>query len=166
MFVVLLTGLPGSGKTACLTALSDALVDDEVAHAALEADEVAWAFPFPDNRERCEHLRACAESHRRAGQDLLLVTEVIESDGHLGEVLAAVGADDHLLVRLDADPDTLRERITAREPPGWHSLRWLLDYTERMRSALDRIEHVHLSLDSSHLPPAEIAARIREAAGR
>ena len=166
MFVVLLTGLPGSGKTACLTALSDALVDDEVAHAALEADEVAWAFPFPNNAGRCEHLRACAESHRRAGQDLLLVTEVIESEAHLGEVLAAVGADDHLLVRLEADPATLRERITAREPPGWHSLPWLLDYTERMRSAVDGIDRAHLSLDSARLDPAEIAARIRDTAGR
>ena len=166
MFVVLLTGLPGSGKTACLTALSDALVDDEIAHAALEADEVAWAFPFPDNAGRCEHLRACAASHHRAGQDLLLVSEVIESDAHLGEVLAAVGADDHLLVRLDADADTLRQRIVAREPPGWHSLPWLLDYTERMRSALDRLEHVHLVLDSGQLAPVEIAERIRVAAGR
>ena len=50
-FVVLLTGPPNAGKTATLTALSDALVDDGTALAAVDVDEVAWGYaPGPSAR--------------------------------------------------------------------------------------------------------------------
>jgi hypothetical protein len=163
VFAVVLSGAPGSGKTVCLEALSDALIHDEISHAAIDVDEVAWAFPYPDNAERLERLRALWESHRGAGHGLLLMVEVIESSAHLGEVLAAVGAGDHLLVRLDAGPATLRERIVAREPPGWSGLAYLLDYTERMLPSIAAVDGVHLGLDSERLGPAEIAERIRAA---
>jgi hypothetical protein len=163
LFAVVLTGLPGAGKTATLTALSDALVVDRVEHASVDADEVAWAYPFPDLAGRCEHLRAWREAQQRAGQELVLVAEVIESDAHLGDVLAALGADDHLLVRLEAAPGTLRERIVAREPPGWFGLSHLLGEAESLAPALAALQGVHLSLDTEGLTLAEISDRIRAA---
>src|SRR3954447_2496523 len=116
VFAVVVTGPPGSGKTVTLTALSDALVRDGVAHAAVDVDEVAWAYPYPDLAQRCEHLRVWCAAHRSAGHETLLVAEVIESAAHLDDVLAALDADDHLLVRLDAALETLRQRIIVREP--------------------------------------------------
>ena len=136
MFAVLLTGPPGAGKTVALTALSDALVADQVEHAAVDVDEVAWAYPFPTLVQRCEHLRSCGDSHRRAGRQVLLVAEVIESSGHLRDVVDAIGADELLLVRLEARLETLRQRIIAREPPGWHGLDHLLGETEPLHRAL------------------------------
>ena len=73
MFAVVVTGPPGVGKTVCLTALSDVLVEDEIAHAAVDVDEVAWAFPFLEDGRRCEHLKGWGELQCRAGHDLLLV---------------------------------------------------------------------------------------------
>jgi hypothetical protein len=163
MFAVVLTGPPGAGKTACLTALSDALTDDRIAHATVDVDEVAWAYPFPNLAQRCEHLRAWCEPHRRAGRDLVLVSEVIESPAHLGDVLASLGADDHLLVGLEAAPDTLRKRIVTREPPGWSGLQYLLEYTDRLRVSLSELDDVHLLVDSERLAPEEIVHRIRSA---
>jgi hypothetical protein len=163
VFVVVLTGPPGAGKTVCLTALSDALVDAQIAHAAVDVDEVAWAYPFPDVRQRCDHLRVWGDLHRREGHDLLLVAEVIESAAHLSDVLASVGAGDHLLVRLEAAPDTLRRRIVTREPPGWSSLDWLLDDTNKSMVALAGLDGVHLVLDTERVGPAEVVERIRAA---
>jgi len=134
VFAVVVTGPPGSGKTVTLEALSDALVKDRVAHAAVDADEVAWSYPFPDLAQRCEYLRVSCAAHRRAGYETLLVAEVIESAAHLDDVLAALGSDDHLLVRLDAPLDTLRLRIIAREPPGWASLDYLLEETPKLQT--------------------------------
>jgi hypothetical protein len=161
VFAVVLTGPPGAGKTVALTALSDALVKDEVAHAAVDVDEIAWAYPFPSLAQRCDHLRAWCIPHRRAGHDVLLVAEVIESFGHLGDVLASLSADDHLLVRLDAAPATLRQRIIDREPPGWSSLAWLLDETPRLQAALAELDGVHLVIRSDHLTLVEVVDRIR-----
>jgi chloramphenicol 3-O-phosphotransferase len=163
VFAVLLTGAPGAGKTAALLALSDALIDDQIAHAAVDADEVAWAYPFPDLDERIEHLRAWVAPHALAGRELVLVAEVIESPTHLDDVLAALGADDHLLVRLDAALNTLRERIVAREPPGWSGLSHLLGETPTLKASLVGLDGVHLALDTERLRPAEVCARIRAA---
>lgn len=163
MFVVVLTGPPGAGKTVTLAALSDALIDDGVAHSAVDVDEVAWAYPYPDLAQRCEHLRAWSDPHRRGGRDVLLVAEVIESPGHLIDVLAAVGADDHLLVRLDAAPATLRQRIIAREPPGWSSLEHLLDETPRLQEGLAELDGVHLVISTQQATLPDVVGQIRSA---
>jgi hypothetical protein len=161
VFAVVLTGPPGAGKTVTLTGLSDALVKDGVAHSAVDVDEVAWSYPFPGLSQRCEHLRAWSCSHRRAGRDLLLVAEVIESPGHLIDVLAAVGADDHLLVRLDAPLATLRQRIIAREPPGWPGLGYLLDETPRLQQGLSDLGGVDLVLSTETATTSQVVDRIR-----
>jgi hypothetical protein len=163
VFAVIVTGAPGAGKTASLLALADALIDAEVAHAAGDVDELAWAYPYPDLAGRCDHLRAWAGSHREAGLDLLVVGEVIESEPDLGDVLAAVGADDHLLVRLVAPAATMRERIVAREPAGWSGLERLLAEVEPLSGALEALDGVHLTLDTLELGPGEVAERIRAA---
>lgn len=163
MFAVLVTGPPGSGKTATLTALLDALAEDGVPHAGVDVDEISWAYPFPDLARRCGHLRAWRNSHARAGATLFVVAEVIESRAHLLDVLAALGTDDHLLVRLRAEPATLRERIIAREPHGWFGLDQLLDETERLQATMPSLEGVHVVLNSEHLSVAAITESIRAA---
>jgi broad-specificity NMP kinase len=161
VFAVIVTGPPGAGKTTCLIALADALIDRQVAHAAVDVDEVAWAYPFPSDGERLVLLGHAWDAHRGAGHDLLLVAEVVESNAHLAELLSAVGADDHLLVRLEAQPATMRERIVAREPAGWSGLEHLLGEVERYAVALPKLDGVHVTLDSERLSPEEEAALIR-----
>lgn len=163
MFVVVVNGAAGAGKTRCLEALSDALVKDEVSHAAIDSDEVAWAYPYPSNQERFELLRASWEAHRRAGHDLLLVAEVVESTEELDYVLDAVGADDHLHVLLESSPATLRQRIVEREPANWSGLEHLLAETERWAVVLKQLDGVHLRLDTERLGPDEVTAHIRAA---
>jgi hypothetical protein len=163
VFAVVLTGPPGAGKTVTLTALSDALVNDRVAHSAVDVDEVAWTYPFPNLAQRCEYVRAWSDVHRRAGRDVVLVAEVIESSEHLVDVLAALGAEDHLLVRLDAAPATLRQRIMAREPAGWSGLEFLLDATPGLQDGLAELDSAHLVISSEQATLAQIVDQIRSA---
>ena len=163
MFVVLVTGPPGSGKTATLTALLDALAESKIPHAGVDVDELSWAFPFPDLSQRCEHLRAWRNSHARAGASLLIVAEVIESPAHLADVLAALGADEHTVVSLQADLATLRARIIEREPDGWFGLGHLLGETERLAASTNSLGDVHLVFDTTHSSAGEVASAIRSA---
>jgi broad-specificity NMP kinase len=163
VFAVVVTGPPGSGKTVTLTALSDALVRDGVAHAAVDVDEVAWAYPYPDLAQRCEHLRVWCAAHRSAGHETLLVAEVIESAAHLDDVLAALDADDHLLVRLDAALETLRQRIIVREPSGWVGLDHLLAETAELQVSLAELEGVHAIVDAENSTFTQIVDQIRSA---
>ena len=161
MFAVVVNGAPGAGKTVCLEALSDALVKDEISHAAIDVDEVAWAYPYPSDAERIVLLRASWEAHRRAGHDLLLVAEVVESQEALAGLLEAVGADDHLQVVLESAPATLRKRIVEREAPDWSGLDHLLSEMERWAAVLTTLDGAHARLDTDRLSPNEVAARIR-----
>ena len=163
MFAVLITGPPGAGKTTALIALSDALIDDRIAHAAADVDELAWGYPFPSLARRCEHLRAWCEAHRRDCGDLVVVAEVIESPGHLRDVLRALDADDHLLVRLEAAVPTMRGRIVAREPPGWSGLERLLDESRALGASMKLLDGAQLVLDTERLAPDELARLIRAA---
>ena len=158
---MIVSGAPGAGKSSALMALSDALIDDELPHACGDVDELAWAYPWPDLARRTEHLRRWRESH--SDRELLLVAEVVESAAHREQLLAALGAEDHLLVCLEAPAATLRARITAREPPGWSGLERLVGEAEPLQEALAGLDGVHLRLDSERLAPAEISDRIRSA---
>ena len=161
MFVVLITGAAGSGKTTYVTALTDVLADDDIAHAAVEADDVSWAYPYPDLGARVEYLSRAASAYRDHGHDLLLVGEVVESSEHLAQLLAAVGADDHLLVRLTAPYMLLRQRILAREPVEWSGTGYLLDETRRWARVIDGLDEAHLTVDTVRTSPLQAAALIR-----
>jgi chloramphenicol 3-O-phosphotransferase len=164
VFAVLITGAPGGGKTTYLTALTDVLADDEVAHAVIDADEVSWAYPYPDLNGRAEYVRRATAAHREQGHELLLLGEVVESAEHLAVLLNAVGADDHLLVRLTAPYMLLRQRILEREPPEWSGTEHLLEETKRWVERIDALDGAHLTIDTVRTGPLEAAARIR--AGR
>ena len=95
--------------------------------------------------------------------ETLLVAEVIESAAHLGDVLAALDADDHLLVRLDAALATLRQRIIVREPPGWVGLDHLLAQTPELQVALAELQGVHAAVDTENSTSTQIVDQIRSA---
>ena len=114
MRAVLITGPPGAGKTSVLTALVDALSDDDVPHAALEVEAVVWTHPALDDDARLRHVRVVSALLRKAGAELLLIADTVEAEDELAALTGAIGADEAFVVRLSAEPDTLAERIVAR----------------------------------------------------
>ena len=126
MFALVLTGAPGAGKTAVLEALSDQLVVEDVRHAMVETEALTSAYPPLDDDQWLEPIQAVSGLYRRCGYPLLLVAATVESGEDLRRLLAAVGADEHAVVRLEAEPQTLHQRIVEREPAGWSGLDELL----------------------------------------
>jgi hypothetical protein len=161
VFAVVITGAAGVGKTTYLTALTDVLADDGIAHAAIDTDDVSWAYPYPDLEGRTEYIRRAWEAYRDQGHELLLLGEVVESAEHRARLLAAAGTDDHLLVRLTAPYMLLRQRILAREPIEWSGTEYLLEETRRWKDGIDALDDVHLTIDTVRTGPLEAAARIR-----
>ena len=88
---LVVTGPPGSGKSAVAGALHDALGDEGVRAAFIEVDELERSYP-PIGRERAlRHLALLCDSYRAAGFELLLVTATAEDDAYLADTLAATG---------------------------------------------------------------------------
>jgi chloramphenicol 3-O-phosphotransferase len=161
VFAVVVTGAAGVGKTTYLTALTDVLADDGIAHAVIDADDVSWAYPYPVLQARVGYIGRAWAAYREQGHELLLLGEVVESAEHLAELLDAVGADDHLLVRLTAPYMLLRQRILAREPVEWSGTEHLLEETRRWAEVTDTLDGAHLTIDTVRTGPLEAAARIR-----
>lgn len=165
MFAVLLTGPPGAGKTSVLTALHDALSDDDVAHAAIEVEMLAFEHPGPSDEQRLGRVRATCAQHRASGHRLVLVAETLETDDDVARLVGAVGADEHVLVRLEARPATLAERIVAREPAGWSGLAQLVEHARELATTIRALDGVDLVLSTEGEQPEAVAERIRAAFG-
>jgi chloramphenicol 3-O-phosphotransferase len=163
VFVVLITGPPGAGKSTVLEALVDALSDDDVPHAAVEVEALVWTHPALTGEQRLHHVRTACELHRAAGHRLLLMVDTVETDADLTALLDAAGAEEHLLVRLQAAPDTLAARIVAREPPTWSGRDALVGHARALALSMPALSGVDLVLDTDGRRPADVAAAIRAA---
>jgi hypothetical protein len=97
------------------------------------------------------------------GCELIIVGATATSADYLASVVAAVAADDHLVVRLEADALTLRERIIAREPPEWSGLPQLLRTTDKIAVVSKSLEDVHVVCSTQDAAPMAVAAQIRRA---
>ena len=162
MFALVVIGPPGSGKTQVLTALHDQLADSDVSHAVIEVEAVAWAHPGISDEQSFRHLASICRAYAAAEFPLLIVGATATSAEYLAGVIAAVGADDYLVVRLEADPSTLRERIIAREPPAWSGLSRLVEATEEIARVSESLEGVDLVCSTQDEEP-DAAERIRKA---
>jgi chloramphenicol 3-O-phosphotransferase len=161
VFAVVLTGPPGAGKSTALEALTDALHDDGLRHASIEIEAISWAHPALTQEQRLRHLRALSDLYRNEGFDLILVAAPVASTSSLNDLLAALHAKDHLLVRFDAPDETLRQRIVSREPAGWSQLDKLLERARELRETMASLDGVHLSIDTHDVEPSDVVRQIR-----
>ena len=93
------------------TALVDALAEDDIAHVAVEVETLVWTHPALTDEQRARHLQLNCELYCQAGHDLLVLAQTLETDADVAELLAAVGADEVITVRLEAVRDRAR-RLT------------------------------------------------------
>ena len=163
VLAVLITGPPGVGKTSVLTALVDALSDADIAHAAIEIEMLEWAHPGLTDAQRMRHVSTMCALYRDAGHRLLLIAQTIETDDDLAMLLDAIGAEEHVLVRLEAQPATLVERIIEREPESWSGLSWLVDHAQELAVTMPALRGVDLVLSTEGQQPEAVAERIRAA---
>jgi hypothetical protein len=163
VLAVVITGPPGAGKTAVLTALADALSDDDIAHAAVEVEALVWAHPALPDEQWTRHVELACELYRQGGYDLLLVAQTLETDDDVAQLLAAIGAEELFVVRLQARPDALADRIVAREPASWSGLRALVDHAQALATSMPALAGVDLVLSTDDQRPEDVAARLRAA---
>ena len=163
MFALVLTGPPGAGKTAVLEALTDALCAEDVRHATVEVEALTSAHPPLDDHQWPEPVKAICGLYRRFGYELLLVTVTVESDADLRGALAAIGADEQVVVRLHAAPSTLRQRIIDREPDTFTELDELIAAAARLSPVIAGLDGIALALSTEGERPAAVAERIRDA---
>jgi broad-specificity NMP kinase len=165
MRTLVLTGPPGAGKTATLTALMGSLEAEDVSYAAVEVEALALVHPWPDDDAAFDHVRCVASSFERRGYPLLLVTATVTDASYLERLRAALPGDDMVLVLLTAAPSLLQARITRREPADWVGLPRLLAAASQLAEAMSTLPDVQLVLDTERLDLADVVAAVRDRLG-
>ncbi len=160
---IVITGAPGAGKSSALTALSDLLGDEGAEHVTVELDDLKRGHPYPGMERGIDNLAAFAAVQRTG---LMLVAATLTSPAEVGRLLAAVGCDDHFLVRLHARPETLVRRVRARETIPWSGLEPLIARTPSLQATIATLPGVHLALSTERAAPQELARTIRSASSR
>jgi predicted kinase len=160
MYGVILTGAPGAGKSEVAAYLHDLLGDGGADAALVEVDSLERSYPAIDRERSFSHLAMLASSYREVGSEILIVTATIEDDDYRTALLAAAGVDEHLLVMLEADPETMRERILDREPPGWSGLPDLLNASRGLAESLRLLDGVDVTISTEDRRPSDVAAEI------
>jgi broad-specificity NMP kinase len=161
VYALVITGPPGSGKSAVLEALSDQLVMEDVRHASVEVEALTAAHPALGEEQWTAPISAVCGLYHDFGYELLLVTVTVESQADLDAALEAIGAETYDVVRLEADPGTLRRRILEREARGWPGLDQLLEASERLGPVIAGLDGVALALSTEGQEPGTVAERIR-----
>lgn len=167
--VVFVNGTVGAGKSTLAEAICELEVQAGHPHALIDLDHIRNCWPSPEDDPfnlalELQNLRALAANYRRAGARHLVVAGVIEVRSAISRYRAALGSTGILLVRLVVDPAVARDRLQARHADDEPGLRWHLDRTGELADILDEAGLDDLVLDSSHEPPASLAAKVRSAA--
>jgi len=131
-----------------LATLSDALVAEEVCHATIEVEALSSAHSALGSEQWAAPVRAVCGLYQQFGYEPLLLTVTVEDQADLDAVLDAVGAAEHAVVRLDADPATPRQRMIEREPDGWAGLDELLAVSARLGPVIAGLAGVALALST------------------
>jgi hypothetical protein len=160
MLVVLIIGPPGVGKTSTLTALEDLLTDRDVRHAAVEVEALSWAHPPLSDPLTFRNVAAIRDAYAEAGYDLLVCGATVTSEAYLEGLFQALRPAERIVVRLDADEPTLRERIERREPPEWSGLAGLLSAVGELAAISRSLENIDAVYSTTDLSPDEIALRV------
>ncbi len=167
--VVVLSGVPGVGKTTIAEAMSDLLVADAVPHAWLDGDQLALVFPRdPDDPHAhalfFENLACLWVSYRTAGARRLIIARVVEEAGELDGYRRAIPGAEIVVVELRAPQHIVHQRILRREyAPGW-VLR-MQNRSDELRPILEHngvADHVVLI---EHETPGEVAKTVLQRIG-
>jgi hypothetical protein len=143
------------GRTQCFDPAGDEA--DRRLHACMLANMSSR------HNAHVEHVPDEWASGKRTSGRVLIVAEVVESQAHLADVSAVLGADDSLIVALHANLATLRERVIAREPDGWFGLEHLLDDVRRLHAIVPSLDGLHLVIDTEQLTIRQFTETIRAA---
>jgi len=163
VLALVITGPPGAGKSEVASALHDSLGDAGEDAALVEVDALERSHTPIDRDRAISHLAMLAGSYREIGTPLLIVTATLEDRAYREAVEETLGAERVLLVRLEADPETLRDRILAREPPGWEGLPELLNASRALAASMPgELGEADLVLNTEGRQPSEVAAEVEE----
>lgn len=166
---VLLNGTVGAGKSTTAAALSDLLGAAGVRHAVIDTDWIRMLRPAPtgdpfQHAIAVTNLEDLVRNFRAAGAVRFVIAGVVETTAERDDIKAALAPLQALVCRLEAAPDRLADRLTARHSDP-RERRWHLDRAPQLAEILGAADLDDLVVDTTDASPEDTAQRIAQKAG-
>jgi adenylylsulfate kinase len=118
--VLFITGTLGSGKTVLAADIGELLDDREPGTAIIDLDWLGWVSPSPRGAHAIDHLilsnlAAVWPNLQAAGAGRLVLARTVLDRELIEGVGEAIGPVSLTIVRVTASPDTIAERLGARD---------------------------------------------------
>jgi predicted kinase len=166
---LLISGTVGSGKTTVAEQAGRLLAKAQVAHAVVDLDWLARAWPAPPEDRfnlalRLRNLTAMSRTYRAAGATRLVLAGVVESRAERRRYEQAAGVPLGL-VRLDVDLTVVRTRLARRHADDPAGLRWHLNRCGELDAVLRAAKVEDVAVPASAGTPDQVARAVLDAAG-
>ena len=154
---ILLTGLPGAGKTTTAYALERRLFDDGRAAVVIDGQNMRLGLSrdlgFSDE-DRSENLRRAAETARLFNHSglICILAMIAPNEEARAKSAGVLGDDKFYVVHLNAPEDVCRERNRATDG----------DEAEESKLKFEKPENPNLELDTSKLTTVQCVDKIME----
>ena len=160
---VVITGAPGAGKSSVLERLATLLEIEGIAFGALESEQLGWGSPWLDEGPWLAQLAAVMRLQRDAGRSLFLIAATTETRQQLAAVHEAIAAERRLSVLLEASPDVVARRVSAREPDSWPGKQPLIAHARRLATGMAALRGIDVRLNTDQGDVTEVATAVRRA---
>lgn len=149
--VLILNGSPGSGKSTLAGAVSEELRIADIPHAVIDLDEFAVVYPDDigsRNGLKWKNLASVWQNYSELGDLKIIIPVLIDTAEDLDALRKAAPAQSFTICTLTASLDTLRDRVTKREPNEYwqNKLRSLVESYEK-RSDKEKFADFQVSTD-------------------
>lgn len=164
IFVLVISGSMGSGKTTVLGEASDLLTKAGIAHAAIDVDALSIGL-IPDGPEdlNTRNLAAIWTNYAAAGVERLMIAEALDTAAKLDEIRRAIPNADVVVCRLRAGVDTMQQRVRIREPGMLQAE--FVNRVEALEASLDRARIEDFRVDNDGRGVTEVAREVLARAG-
>lgn len=120
--VIVISGVPGAGKTRSMEALSDEMGHAGIAHGAIDVDYLCQVMPSEENYGATlafENLAAMWPNYKRRGINTMVLARVVETPEEVDKYRAAFEGAMVTVIRVTADQALIDERLAKREYGDW-----------------------------------------------
>lgn len=131
--------------------------------AVTEVEAMTSAHPPLGEDRWPAFVEAICGLYRRFGYELRLVADTVESNGDLRGVVGAIGADEHVVARLKADPSRCAAASSSASPKGWADLDRLVAASARLGRVIAGLDGIAFASSTEGQRPEVVAERIRDA---
>jgi tRNA uridine 5-carbamoylmethylation protein Kti12 len=128
--VLVLNGCPGSGKSTLANAISEQLRQMGIAHAVIDVDEVGRIYPEIGSSFDWKNVRAMWPNYTAISNLKVILPVCINDKRDFEELRSATPCRKFTICELVADAQTLKDRLTKREPNEY--------WQDKMRNLVDK----------------------------